>query len=103
LRAQASGVFHFGTSSSTDIGSVWYAPSQGGSGSYPMLCFRFSWTDDVAHQYSPLLLRRQGSPLMWPMQNMAPAKHCNFSSNGVQVLCKTEYYYWRRCCDVERN
>ncbi|KAJ6569561.1 glycoside hydrolase family 76 protein [Mycena capillaripes] len=31
LRAQASGAFHFGTSSSTDIGSVWYAPSQGGS------------------------------------------------------------------------
>ncbi|KAJ7151656.1 glycoside hydrolase family 76 protein [Mycena filopes] len=31
IRAQASGVFHYGTSSSTDIGSVWYAPSQGGS------------------------------------------------------------------------
>ncbi|KAF7340155.1 Six-hairpin glycosidase [Mycena venus] len=31
LHAQASGVFHFGTSSSNDIGSVWYAPSQGGS------------------------------------------------------------------------
>ncbi|KAJ7652000.1 glycoside hydrolase family 76 protein [Mycena polygramma] len=31
LRAQASGVFHYGTSSSTDVGSVWYAPSQGGS------------------------------------------------------------------------
>ncbi|KAJ7451171.1 glycoside hydrolase family 76 protein [Mycena latifolia] len=31
LGAQASGVFHFGTSASNDIGSVWYAPSQGGS------------------------------------------------------------------------
>ncbi|KAJ7785645.1 glycoside hydrolase family 76 protein [Mycena metata] len=31
IRAQASGVYHYGTSASTDIGSVWYAPSQGGS------------------------------------------------------------------------
>ncbi|KAJ7629336.1 glycoside hydrolase [Mycena rosella] len=31
IGAQASGVFHFGTSSSNDVGSVWYAPSQGGS------------------------------------------------------------------------
>ncbi|KAJ6626960.1 Six-hairpin glycosidase-like protein [Mycena sp. CBHHK59/15] len=28
LGAQASGVYHYGTSSSTDVGSVWYAPSQ---------------------------------------------------------------------------
>ncbi|KAF7367410.1 Six-hairpin glycosidase [Mycena sanguinolenta] len=31
LHAQASGVYHYGTDSSNDIGSVWYAPSQGGS------------------------------------------------------------------------
>ncbi|KAJ7480077.1 glycoside hydrolase family 76 protein [Mycena galericulata] len=31
LHAQASAVFHYGTDSSNDIGSVWYAPSQGGS------------------------------------------------------------------------
>ncbi|KAJ7037474.1 glycoside hydrolase family 76 protein [Mycena alexandri] len=31
IHAQASGVYYYGTSASTDIGSVWYAPSQGGS------------------------------------------------------------------------
>jgi len=31
LHAQASAVFHFGTNAAGDIGSVWYAPSQGGS------------------------------------------------------------------------
>ncbi|KAJ7071362.1 glycoside hydrolase family 76 protein [Mycena amicta] len=31
IRAQASGVYHFGTSSSNDIGSVWYGPNAGGS------------------------------------------------------------------------
>ncbi|KAJ7226092.1 glycoside hydrolase family 76 protein [Mycena pura] len=31
LHAQASGVLHFGTDASNDIGSVWYAPNQGGS------------------------------------------------------------------------
>nr|GAT56992.1 six-hairpin glycosidase [Mycena chlorophos] len=31
IHAQASGVYHYGTDSSSDIGSVWYAPSQGGS------------------------------------------------------------------------
>ncbi|PFH45907.1 glycoside hydrolase family 76 protein [Amanita thiersii Skay4041] len=31
LGSQASGVFHFGMSASKDIGSVWYAPDQGGS------------------------------------------------------------------------
>ncbi|KAJ7789482.1 glycoside hydrolase family 76 protein [Mycena olivaceomarginata] len=31
LHAQASGVYYYGTSGSGDIGSVWYAPSQGGS------------------------------------------------------------------------
>ncbi|KAJ7771922.1 glycoside hydrolase family 76 protein [Mycena maculata] len=31
LGAQTSAVFHYGTDSSDDIGSVWYAPNQGGS------------------------------------------------------------------------
>lgn len=31
LGSQSSGVFHFGTSASNDVGSVWYAPNQGGS------------------------------------------------------------------------
>ncbi|KAF7319902.1 Six-hairpin glycosidase [Mycena kentingensis (nom. inval.)] len=31
LHAQASGVFHFGTSAANDIGSVWFAPNAGGS------------------------------------------------------------------------
>ncbi|KAJ7287548.1 glycoside hydrolase family 76 protein [Mycena rebaudengoi] len=31
LGAQSSGVFHFGTSASGDVGSVWYAPNAGGS------------------------------------------------------------------------
>jgi hypothetical protein len=28
LWSQSSGVFHFGTSASNDVGSVWYAPNQ---------------------------------------------------------------------------
>ncbi|KAF9071688.1 Six-hairpin glycosidase [Rhodocollybia butyracea] len=31
LGSQMSAVFHFGTDASDDVGSVWYAPSQGGS------------------------------------------------------------------------
>ncbi|KXN90628.1 hypothetical protein AN958_03868 [Leucoagaricus sp. SymC.cos] len=31
LGSQTSAVFHFGTDADNDIGSVWYAPSQGGS------------------------------------------------------------------------
>jgi predicted alpha-1,6-mannanase (GH76 family) len=31
LGAQYSAVFHYGTNANGDIGSVWYAPSQGGS------------------------------------------------------------------------
>ncbi|KAF4567449.1 hydrolase 76 protein [Pleurotus pulmonarius] len=31
LGSQSSGVLHFGTSASKDVGSVWYAPDQGGS------------------------------------------------------------------------
>jgi len=31
LASQTSAVFHFGTSASNDVGSVWYAPDQGGS------------------------------------------------------------------------
>jgi superoxide dismutase len=31
LGAQASAVWHYGTSGSNDIGSVWYAPDAGGS------------------------------------------------------------------------
>ncbi|KAF7310502.1 Six-hairpin glycosidase [Mycena chlorophos] len=31
IHAQASGVYHYGTNSADDIGSVWYAPNAGGS------------------------------------------------------------------------
>lgn len=31
LSSQSSAVFHFGTDADNDIGSVWYAPNQGGS------------------------------------------------------------------------
>ncbi|KAF7309996.1 Six-hairpin glycosidase [Mycena indigotica] len=31
IHAQASGVYHYGTNGENDIGSVWYAPSAGGS------------------------------------------------------------------------
>ncbi|THV05068.1 glycoside hydrolase family 76 protein [Dendrothele bispora CBS 962.96] len=31
LGSQESAVFHFGTNANNDVGSVWYAPSQGGS------------------------------------------------------------------------
>ncbi|KAH7875347.1 Six-hairpin glycosidase [Lentinula edodes] len=31
LGSQTSAVFHYGTDSSNDVGSVWYAPNQGGS------------------------------------------------------------------------
>lgn len=31
LHAQASAVYHYGTNANNDIGSVWYAPDQGGS------------------------------------------------------------------------
>ncbi|RDB16952.1 Mannan endo-1,6-alpha-mannosidase DFG5 [Hypsizygus marmoreus] len=31
LWSQSSAVFHYGTSASNDVGSVWYAPDQGGS------------------------------------------------------------------------
>ncbi|KAF7315755.1 Six-hairpin glycosidase [Mycena indigotica] len=31
IHAQASGVYHYGTSGSNDIGSVWWAPNAGGS------------------------------------------------------------------------
>jgi superoxide dismutase len=31
LGSQASAVWHYGTSASNDIGSVWYAPDNGGS------------------------------------------------------------------------
>ncbi|KAF5354746.1 hypothetical protein D9756_005252 [Leucocoprinus leucothites] len=31
LGSQSSGVFHFGTNADNDVGSVWYAPNQGGS------------------------------------------------------------------------
>ncbi|KAJ6577077.1 glycoside hydrolase [Mycena sp. CBHHK59/15] len=34
LGAQSSAVYHYGTDASTDVGSVWYAPNQGGSGFY---------------------------------------------------------------------
>lgn len=31
LGSQTSAVFHFGTDADNDVGSVWYAPNQGGS------------------------------------------------------------------------
>ena len=31
LGAQSSGAFHYGKNANNDVGSVWYAPDQGGS------------------------------------------------------------------------
>lgn len=74
LHAQSSAVYHYGTDADDDVGSVWYAPNQGGSVFTP----KTSASGLAAHisnaKVCAALLSRFS---LTPFLSMVPVRHCN--------------------------
>ena len=81
LHAQSSAVYHYGTNADDDVGSVWYAPDQGGSVFTP----KTSASGLAAHISNAKVFAFPpfGVLFLTPFLSMALARLCNDSISSI--------------------